>query len=143
MSKINIWVDGACSGNPGPGGWGVVMQQQDQTRFLSGGERATTNNRMELTAAIKALEACPINSQITIYTDSDYVKQGITLWIKKWVRNGWKNAQRKPVKNSDLWKQLSEETQQHQIDWKWVPAHSGIDGNEQADALARQAILEI
>ena len=143
MSEIKLWVDGACSGNPGPGGWGVVMQQDSKTRHLKGGEHATTNNRMELTAAIKALEACPINSQITIYTDSDYVKQGITLWIKKWVRNGWKNAQRKPVKNSDLWKQLSEETQQHQIDWRWVPAHSGIDGNEQADALARQAILEI
>ncbi len=143
MSEIILWTDGACSGNPGPGGWGVVMRQGDQTSYLHGGERLTTNNRMELTAAIKALEACPKNSRITLYTDSTYVQQGITQWIKKWARNGWKNAKKKLVKNSDLWRQLSALAEQHQIEWKWIRAHAGNVGNEQADELARQAIDEL
>ena len=143
MSRIEIWVDGACSGNPGPGGWGVVLRQDGKEQQLRGSAADTTNNRMELTAAIKALCACPKDSQITLYTDSDYVKQGITAWIQKWQRNGWKNANRKPVRNKDLWQQLSEEAAQHEITWQWVRGHSGNPGNELADELARQAILEI
>ena len=143
MSRIEIWVDGACSGNPGPGGWGVVLRQDGKEQQLRGSAADTTNNRMELTAAIKALCACSKDSQITLYTDSDYVKQGITSWIQKWQRNGWKNANRKPVRNKDLWQQLSEEAAQHEITWEWVRGHSGNPGNELADELARQAILEI
>ncbi|MEL7487385.1 MAG: ribonuclease HI [Pseudomonadota bacterium] len=138
---IDIYTDGACSGNPGPGGWGVVILDGDDLRELSGGEDATTNNRMELTAAIEALLAT--SGAVRLFTDSTYVKNGVTQWIVGWKRNGWKTASRKPVKNQDLWRALDEATQGREIDWRWVKGHAGDPGNERADALARQGLASI
>ena len=142
MVKVMAWTDGACSGNPGPGGWGVLMRAMDgqtvlKERELSGGEAATTNNRMELMAAISALEALTRPSTITITTDSAYVKNGVQSWIHGWKRNGWKTADRKPVKNVDLWQRLDAAQARHKVVWKWIKGHAGHAENERADELAR------
>jgi|TARA_B110000881_G_C18348244_1_gene400114 ribonuclease HI len=139
--KYKIYTDGACSGNPGPGGWGaVIFDQEDNQKNISGSEKDTTNNRMELLAAIMALKKVKANSEITIYTDSIYVKNGITEWIIKWKDNGWKNSNKKLVKNKDLWIKLDNLCQKHQINWKWVKGHSTNKYNNLADELATQAI---
>lgn len=142
MAKLIAYTDGACSGNPGPGGWGALLQAKDGTtvvkeRVLKGGEAATTNNRMELLAAINALESLTRNTEITIVTDSNYVKNGITSWIFGWKKNGWKNAAKKPVANAELWQRLDLVNAQHQVTWKWVKGHAGHPENERADELAR------
>ncbi|RMH41977.1 MAG: ribonuclease HI [Alphaproteobacteria bacterium] len=142
MPEIIAYTDGACSGNPGPGGWGVLLVAREgdrvlKERELKGGEPETTNNRMELMAAIKALEALDRPSEITIVTDSVYVRSGITDWLAKWKRNGWRTAGRKPVKNEDLWRRLDEAAARHTVHWKWVKGHAGHPENERADALAR------
>ena len=137
---IDIYTDGACSGNPGPGGWGVVIYRDGETEELCGGEAETTNNRMELQAAIEALRAT--EGDVRLFTDSQYVKNGVTQWIDGWKRNGWKTSARKPVKNQDLWRALDEATQGRGIDWRWVKGHAGDPGNERADALARQGLAE-
>lgn len=134
---IEVFTDGACLGNPGPGGWGVLIIENGKRRELSGGEADTTNNRMEMLAAIRALEATADAAAITLYTDSQYVKNGITSWIKGWKRNGWKNASKQPVKNRDLWEQLDALTQGRVVEWKWVKGHSGHPENERVDELAR------
>ncbi len=134
---IEIYTDGACSGNPGPGGWGVSLQTNGHEREMSGGEHLTTNNRMELTAAIKALNALKRPSQVRINTDSVYLRDGITKWITKWIANDWRTAARKPVKNVDLWKELDLARAGHKIDWCWTKGHAGNAGNERADELAR------
>ncbi|MEX0853045.1 MAG: ribonuclease HI [Bauldia sp.] len=140
MKRISIWTDGACSGNPGPGGWGALLAWNGHGKELKGGESLTTNNRMELTAAIKALASIKRPSAIDFYTDSQYVKGGITAWIAGWKRNGWRTADRKPVKNIDLWQRLDELRQPHSIKWHWVRGHTGADGNERADQLARDGM---
>ena len=140
MTKVEIYTDGACRGNPGPGGWGVVMISGNHRREISGGEADTTNNRMELLAAIEALSALRRPCRVTLYTDSQYLRQGITEWLDKWKRNGWRTSQRKPVKNRDLWQRLDELVQQHQIEWHWVRGHSGHPENEQVDEAANVAI---
>ena len=132
-----IFTDGACSGNPGPGGWGARLEDQDGVVELKGGEASTTNNRMELMAAIEALRSLPDGAQVTLTTDSTYVKDGITSWIENWKRRGWKTAAKKPVKNVDLWQALDTESARHTIDWQWVKGHAGHAGNERADELAR------
>jgi len=137
VSRIEIWTDGACSGNPGPGGWGAILKFGDKTRELSGGEPHTTNNRMELSAAISALEALKRPCAIDLHTDSQYLRQGITQWLKGWKRNGWKTADKKPVKNDDLWRRLDEAAAPHEIEWRWVKGHAGEEMNERADELAR------
>lgn len=142
MTELYAYTDGACSGNPGPGGWGVLLQAKKnggvlKERELSGGERDTTNNRMELLAAISALEALDRSSDITIITDSAYVKNGVTGWIFGWKRNGWKTASKKPVKNVDLWQRLDEAQTNHNVIWEWVKGHAGHPENERADELAR------
>ena len=139
-SKVVIYTDGACRGNPGPGGWGVVLGFRDQQKTLNGYEPETTNNRMELTAVIKGLRALNRACEIEVNTDSKYVMQGINEWIGNWKRNGWKTAAKKPVKNVDLWQQLDKELERHQVHWRWVKGHSGIPGNEHADQLANAAI---
>jgi ribonuclease HI len=141
MKKINIYTDGACSGNPGPGGWGIVFKQEDKEWELSGAESSTTNNRMELMAVIKALESLPTVSVLKIHTDSKYVHDGVTLWLEQWKKNSWKTAAKKPVKNIDLWLQLEKALQDHTIQWQWVQGHAGDPGNEKADLLARKAII--
>lgn len=138
--KVVMYTDGACRGNPGPGGWGVLMSYQDNRKTLNGHEAETTNNRMELTAAIKGLAALRRQCNVELYTDSKYVLQGINDWIVNWKKNGWKTAGKKAVKNADLWQILDAETSRHQIDWRWVKGHSGNPGNETADQLANQAI---
>lgn len=138
---VTIYTDGACSGNPGPGGWGALLQYGEAEKELSGGEMETTNNRMELLAAIKALEALKQRCTVHLYTDSTYVKDGITQWIFSWKRNGWKTAAKKPVKNADLWQLLDEQTRRHDINWHWVRGHDGDIRNERVDALARGAII--
>ena len=136
-----VFTDGACSGNPGPGGWGAIILDEKENQInLSGREQSTTNNRMELIAPIMALKKIKSNSIIIIYTDSIYLKNGITLWIKNWEKNGWKSANKKPVKNKDLWVVLSKLTEKQSISWKWVKAHSGNKFNELADKLATEAI---
>ena len=145
MSEIFAYTDGACSGNPGPGGWGVVMIARDgdavlKTRDLSGGEPLTTNNRMEMMAAIAALEALGRRTTLTIVTDSVYLRDGVTKWIDGWKRNGWKTAARKPVKNEDLWRRLDDLTTGHEISWEWVKGHAGHTENERADELAREGM---
>jgi ribonuclease HI len=135
---IEAFTDGACAGNPGPGGWGVLIVDKDGDTERSGGEDATTNNRMELTAAIEALRAT--NGPLRLYTDSQYVKNGITAWIKSWKRNGWKTADRKPVKNQDLWIALDREVEGRAVEWRWVKGHNGHAENERADALARAGL---
>ena len=138
--KVVIYTDGACRGNPGPGGWGVVLRFQDVSKSLRGYAPETTNNRMELTAVIEGLKALKRSCEVELYTDSKYVMQGLTEWLAKWKRNGWKTAAKKPVKNVDLWQQLEEETAKHDISWNWVKGHAGIEGNEMADQLANEAI---
>jgi ribonuclease HI len=139
-SKIQIYTDGACKGNPGPGGWGAYLTLGDKQKSLCGGELLTTNNRMELSAVIFALEALKRPSDIQIYTDSSYVQKGITEWIKGWKLRNWRTADKKPVKNDDLWKQLDALVQPHRIEWIWVKGHAGNAGNEMADALANQGV---
>ena len=141
--RLVIHTDGACSGNPGPGGWGVILQWGGHMRELKGGEAHTTNNRMELTAAIMALEALKRPCDVDLHTDSDYLRQGITGWIHGWKRNGWRTADKKPVKNADLWQRLEAAVGRHTVHWHWVRGHSGHDLNERADELAREAIAEI
>jgi ribonuclease HI len=137
---VEIYTDGACSGNPGPGGWGVLMIWRDDEKELFGGEPATTNNRMELMAAIQALESLNRQIPVTLYTDSKYVLDGITKWIKGWKRNGWRTAAKKPVKNDDLWRRLDEALAGHEVDWQWVKGHAGNPGNERADDLANKGV---
>jgi ribonuclease HI len=140
MSLVEIYTDGACRGNPGPGGWGALLSSGEHEKELSGAEALTTNNRMELTAVIRALEALKRPSQLRIFTDSEYVRRGITEWVKNWKARGWKTADRKPVKNQDLWERLDELVTPHQIEWRWVKGHSGVPGNERVDQLANEAI---
>ncbi|MGH3419128.1 MAG: ribonuclease HI [Streptosporangiaceae bacterium] len=142
MTEVVIYTDGACSGNPGPGGWGVVMRWQGKERELYGFEPVTTNNRMELMAAIQALEALQRPTTVSLHTDSKYLLDGITKWIQGWQRNGWKTAAKKPVKNDDLWRRLTEAMRPHDVSWVWVKGHAGDPGNERADALARRGIEE-
>jgi ribonuclease HI len=134
---VEVWTDGACSGNPGPGGWGAILSYKGKERELSGGEALTTNNRMELMAAIAALETLTRPCTVALHTDSQYLRQGITGWIHGWKKNGWKTADRKPVKNEELWKRLDAALGRHKIEWKWVKGHAGDEMNERADALAR------
>ncbi|MGV6819922.1 MAG: ribonuclease HI [Parvularcula sp.] len=138
-----MYTDGACSGNPGPGGWGVLILKEGCQSTLCGGASETTNNRMELMAAIKALEAVEAGTALTLHTDSTYVKNGVTDWIKGWKRNGWRTASRKPVKNKDLWEQLDELATARKVEWKWVKGHAGNEGNERADELAREGMASI
>ena len=138
--KINIYTDGACKGNPGPGGWGAVLQYGEHSKELYGGEMDTTNNRMELMAAIEALAVLKESCEIVLTTDSQYVRKGITEWLAGWKRNGWKTSAKKPVKNADLWQRLDTQTARHQIEWKWVKGHSGHPGNELADQLANRGV---
>jgi ribonuclease HI len=140
MSLVEIYTDGACRGNPGPGGWGALLTAGEHVKELSGAEPLTTNNRMELTAVIRALEALKRPSRLRIFTDSEYVRRGITEWVRSWKARGWKTADRKPVKNQDLWERLDSLTAGHQIEWRWVRGHSGIPGNERVDQLANEAI---
>ena len=140
MTDVILYTDGACSGNPGPGGWGVLMTAGDNTREMKGGAADTTNNRMELTAVIEALTALKRPCKVTLYTDSKYVKDGLTQWMANWKKNGWKTAAKKPVKNQDLWRRLDEEAARHEIDWRWVKGHAGDPGNERADALANEGM---
>ncbi len=137
---VEIFTDGACSGNPGPGGWGAVLRWRGSEREMYGGEPATTNNRMELLAAISALETLQRHSRVTITTDSSYVKNGITTWMPGWKRNGWRTSDRKPVKNQDLWRRLDEAVREHDVTWEWVKGHSGHPENDRADALARRGV---
>jgi ribonuclease HI len=143
VKTVSAFTDGACSGNPGPGGWGVVLRSGEHEREIYGGEMETTNNRMELTAAIEALQALRESCQVELTTDSTYVKDGITRWLQKWKINGWKTAAKKPVKNQDLWEQLEMQTARHVVQWLWVKGHSGHPGNERADALANLGMNEI
>ena len=140
---VEIFTDGACSGNPGPGGWGALLRWNGKEKELCGGEADSTNNRMEMMAAICALEALKRPSRVAITTDSNYLRDGITKWIHGWKKNGWKTAAKKPVKNKDLWERLDRALQPHRIEWHWIKGHSGHPENERADALARQGIDEI
>jgi ribonuclease HI len=140
MTCIDIYTDGACKGNPGPGGWGVLMVSGEHRRELFGGEALTTNNRMELTAVIEALEALRRPSEVTIHTDSQYVQKGVTEWLRNWKKRNWMTADRKPVKNVDLWQHLDGLLAAHRIHWRWVRGHSGHPGNEAADALANRGV---
>ena len=140
MKRVEIYTDGACHGNPGPGGWGATLESGEHFRELSGAEADTTNNRMELTAVIRALEALKRRAVVTVHTDSEYVRRGITEWLPNWKARDWKTADRKPVKNRDLWERLDELAVGHDIDWRWVKGHSGVPGNERVDALATAAI---
>jgi ribonuclease HI len=137
---VTIFTDGACSGNPGPGGWGAILRFGDAEKELSGGEALTTNNRMELTAAIEALSALKRPVHVDLHTDSEYLRKGITGWIHRWKKNGWKTADRKPVKNAELWQALDALIARHDVAWHWVRGHAGDEMNERADALARQAM---
>jgi len=141
MSKksVTIYTDGGCKPNPGPGGWGALLLYNDTEKELSGNATATTNNQMELTAAITALEALTEACEVTLYTDSEYLQKGISQWMHNWLRNGWQTASRKPVKNKDLWQRLHAETQRHTVTWKWVKAHAGNTHNERVDQLATKA----
>ena len=140
LKKVSIWTDGACSGNPGPGGWGALLRFGDVERELYDGEPNTTNNRMELMAAINALNALKQPCEVSLYTDSQYVKGGMTGWIHGWKKNGWKTATKKPVKNVELWQALDEAVARHKISWHWVKGHAGHEENERADELARQGM---
>ena len=142
-AMLEIYTDGACRGNPGPGGWGAVLMYGDQTKEIFGGELETTNNRMELMAAIEALSSLKRACDLTLYTDSQYVRKGITEWIINWKKRNWKTAAKKPVKNSDLWRALDEQVQRHNIEWVWVKGHAGNSGNELADALANRGVDEL
>ena len=141
MSRpVAIWTDGACSGNPGPGGWGALLRYGAQERELKGGEKLTTNNRMELTAAIEALESLKRPCVINLHTDSQYLRGGVSSWLSSWKRNGWRTADKKPVKNEDLWRRLDAAVQRHDIEWRWVKGHGGDQFNERADELAREGM---
>jgi len=143
LTTVEIFTDGACKGNPGPGGWGALLRYGDKERELFGGEHDTTNNRMELRAAIEALRALSRPCEVVLTTDSEYVRNGITSWLDGWKAKNWKTAARKPVKNVDLWQALDEQNQRHQVEWRWVKGHSGHPGNERADALANRGIDEL
>ena len=143
MSDVVIYTDGACKGNPGPGGWGALLLAGKHERELLGGAPNTTNNRMELTAVIQALGALTRRCKVTLYTDSEYVRQGITTWIHGWRKRGWKTADNKPVKNVDLWQKLEELASGHEVDWRWVKGHAGDPGNERADELANRGVLSV
>ncbi|WP_017430403.1 ribonuclease HI [Vreelandella jeotgali] len=142
LPRVTIYTDGACRGNPGTGGWGVVLQSGEHEKTLYGFESHTTNNRMELMAAISALRALTTPCEVALWTDSQYVRQGITRWIHGWLKRNWQTAAKKPVKNVELWQALHAETRRHRVEWHWVKGHSGHPGNERADALANQAIDE-
>ncbi len=139
---VTIYTDGACKGNPGPGGWGAWLSTGEHEKEMFGGERQTTNNRMELTAVIEALASLKRSCDVTVYTDSEYVRKGITEWIHGWKQRGWKTADKKPVKNADLWQRLDALRALHQVDWRWVKGHAGDPGNERADALANRGVSE-
>lgn len=143
MKQIELFTDGACKGNPGPGGWGALLRYGEVEKKLCGGEANTTNNRMELMAAIEGLKALKEKCQVSLTTDSQYVRQGITSWMHGWKKNGWKTSARKPVKNEDLWRLLDEQVNRHEVEWFWVKGHSGHRENEIADELANQGILRI
>jgi ribonuclease HI len=143
LSRVEIYTDGACRGNPGVGGWGALLRFRDRELELSGGEPATNNNRMELTAAIRALEALKRRCEVALYTDSQYVRQGITTWLADWKRRDWRTSDRKPVKNQDLWLQLDALAAKHDIAWHWVRGHTGHPENERADQLANRGIDEV
>lgn len=140
---IDIYTDGACSGNPGPGGWGAVLRYGEREKCLSGAAPETTNNRMEMQAVIEALSALSRPCDINLFTDSKYVMQGINEWLPRWQANGWRTASKKPVKNKDLWQELTKQLQRHNVNWHWVKGHSGDPGNERADELARTAITRL
>lgn len=140
---VTVYADGACKGNPGPGGWGVLIRMGQHSKELFGGEIMTTNNRMELTAVIRALEALKRSCQLKIYTDSVYVQKGMTEWIVGWKARGWRTSDKKPVKNDDLWQQLDGLAQAHEIEWIWVKGHAGHEGNERADALANEGVAQV
>lgn len=143
LNVVEIFTDGACKGNPGPGGWGVLLRSKGQEKTLHGGERATTNNRMELTAAIEGLKALKKPCEVVLTTDSQYVRKGITEWMPNWKKRNWRTAAKAPVKNADLWRQLDELNTLHRIDWRWVKGHSGHRENEIADQLANLGIEEL
>jgi len=143
LDKVSIFTDGACRGNPGPGGWGAILRHGDREKELYGFERETTNNRMELMAAIQALEALKRPCEVTVTTDSQYVRKGITEWLENWKRRGWKTADKQPVKNQDLWERLEKAIHHHRVEWHWVKGHSGHEENERVDALANRAIEEM
>jgi ribonuclease HI len=138
--NIQIWTDGACSGNPGPGGWGALLVSGDHEKTLCGGDANTTNNRMEMLAAIRALEALKRPSTVDLHTDSAYLRNGITTWLKNWKARGWKTADKKPVKNVELWQELEDVMARHKVRWHWVKGHAGNEGNERADELAREGM---
>lgn len=139
-APVDVWTDGACKGNPGPGGWGAWLSWGGREKELCGGELNTTNNRMELMAVIEALAALTRPCRVVINTDSQYVKNGINEWMANWIRRGWRTADNKPVKNDDLWKRLNAEVARHQVEWRWVKGHSGVAGNERADELANRGV---
>jgi ribonuclease HI len=141
MTEVEIFTDGACKGNPGPGGWGVVLRSGAHEKELSGGEPLTTNNRMELLAAIRGLESLKKPSKVKLYTDSVYVRDGITKWVHAWLRNGWRTSDKKPVKNADLWQELIDAVAPHRVEWHWVKGHSGHPENDRADQLACDAAI--
>jgi len=141
MTEVEMFTDGACKGNPGPGGWGVVIRSGGREKELSGGEPLTTNNRMELLAAIRGLEALTRPCRVALYTDSVYVRDGISRWVHNWLRNGWRTADKKPVKNAELWQELLAAQAPHRVEWRWVKGHSGHPENDRADALACAAAL--
>jgi len=141
--NVIMYTDGACKGNPGRGGWGVVLRCGEVCKTLHGGEQHTTNNRMELMAAIEGLKALKRDCDVELYTDSQYVRKGITEWLAGWKRNGWKTAAKKPVKNDDLWKALDEQSERHRVNWHWVKGHAGVPDNELADQLANQGVEEL
>ena len=143
MTRVEIYTDGACRGNPGPGGWGAILRSGGRERELHGGDPATTNNRMELTAAIRALEVLRRHCKVALYTDSQYVRQGITEWLAAWKQRGWRTADRKTVKNRDLWERLDQLAAKHDIEWHWVRGHTGHPENERADLLANRGIDEL
>lgn len=142
LPRVIIYTDGSCKGNPGPGGWGAWLTSGEHSKDLFGGEPLTTNNRMELMAVIQALTALKGPSEVDLYTDSQYVRQGITTWIHNWKRRGWVTTDKKPVKNADLWRELDEATRRHTVEWHWVKGHAGDVGNERADALANQGAAQ-